>query len=167
MNLVEAKYLEYTVNVIFKEFLEYKGHENLPTYKILWKHNDKLFFANTLNFENNYTVMINKSTPDSIPYYEKLPLVENEKFPNDIREFIFSKYLGKPFANPINLYNDPLALLKESISLAKSLDKFHLDNPEYRLLNVSYLDSKIALPFILVDKDFELEPVSLIEVSKN
>lgn len=117
MNLVEAKYLEYTVNVIFKEFLEYKGHENLPTYKILWKHNDKLFFANTLNFENNYTVMINKSTPDSIPYYEKLPLVENEKFPNDIREFIFSKYLGKPFANPINLYNDPLALLKESISL--------------------------------------------------
>lgn len=63
MNLVEAKYLEYTVNVIFKEFLEYKGHENLPTYKILWKH--------------------------------------------------------------------------------------------------------IALPFILVDKDFELEPVSLIEVSKN
>lgn len=167
MNLVEAKYLEYTVNVIFKEFLEYKGHENLPTYKILWKHNDKLFFANTLNFENNYTVMINKSTPDSIPYYEKLPLVENEKFPNDIREFIFSKYLGKPFANPINLYNDPLALLKGSISSAKSLDKFHLDNPEYRLLNVSYLDSKIALPFILVDKDFELEPVSLIEVSKN
>lgn len=167
MNLVEAKYLEYTVNVIFKEFLEYKGHENLPTYKILWKHNNKLFFANTLNFENNYTVMISKSTPDSIPYYEKLPLVENEKFPNDIREFVFSKYLGKPFANPINLYNDPLALLKESISLAKSLDKFHLDNPEYRLLNVSYLDSKIALPFILVDKDFELEPVSLIEVSKN
>lgn len=167
MNLVEAKYLEYTVNVIFKEFLEYKGHENLPTYKILWKHNDKLFFANTLNFENNYTVMISKSTPDSIPYYEKLPLVENEKFPNDIREFVFSKYLGKPFANPINLYNDPLALLKESISSAKSLDKFHLDNPEYRLLNVSYLDSKIALPFILVDKDFELEPVSLIEVSKN
>lgn len=167
MNLVEAKYLEYTVNVIFKEFLEYKGHENLPTYKILWKHNDKLFFANTLNFENNYTVMISKSTPDSIPYYEKLPLVENGKFPNDIREFVFSKHLGKPFANPINLYNDPLALLKESISLAKSLDKFHLDNPEYRLLNVSYLDSKIALPFILVDKDFELEPVSLIEVSKN
>lgn len=167
MNLVEAKYLEYTVNVIFKEFLEYKGHENLPTYKILWKHNDKLFFANTLNFENNYTVMISKSTPDSIPYYEKLPLVENGKFPNDIREFVFSKYLGKPFANPINLYNDPLALLKESISLAKSLDKFHLDNPEYRLLNVSYLDSKIDLPFILVDKDFELEPISLIEVSKN
>lgn len=167
MNLVEAKYLEYTVNVIFKEFLEYKGHENLPTYKILWKHNDKLFFANTLNFENNYTVMISKSTPDSIPYYEKLPLVENEKFPNDIREFVFSKYLGKPFANPINLYNDPLALLKESISLAKSLDKFHLDNPEYRLLNVSYLDSKTTLPFILIDENFELEPVSLIEVSKN
>ena len=167
MNLVEAKYLEYTVNVIFTEFLEYKGHENLPTYKILWKHNDKLFFANTLNFENNYTVMINKSTPDSIPYYEKLPLVENEKFPNDIREFIFSKYLGKPFANPINLYNDPLALLKESISLATSLDEFHLDNPEYRLLNVSYLDSKTTLPFILIDENFELEPVSLIEVSKN
>lgn len=167
MNLVEAKYLEYTVNVIFKEFLEYNGHEDLPTYKILWKHNDKLFFANTLNFENNYTIMISKTTPDLIPYYERLSIVENSKFPNDIREFVFSKYLGKRFANPLPLYNDPLALLKDSISLATSLDEFHLDNPEYRLLNVSYLDSKIDLPFILVDKDFELEPISLIEVSKN
>lgn len=166
MNLVEAKYFEYTIN-IFKKSLEYRGNDNLPTYKILWKHNDKLLFANTLNIDNDYNILINKLSPDFNPYHDELPIVENGKFPIDIIESVHQKYFHSGFSNPVSLYNDPLALLKESISSAKSLDKFHLDNPEYRLLNVSYLDSKTTLPFILIDENFELEPASLIEVSKN
>jgi hypothetical protein len=166
MNLVEAKYLEYTIN-IFKKALEYKGNDNLPTYKILWKHNDKLLFANTLNIDDNYNILINKLSPDFNPYHDKLPIVENGKFPIDIMESIHQKYFPSGFSNPINLYNNSLALFKEAISVVKSVDTFHLDNPEYRLLNVSYLDSKTTLPFILIDENFELEPVSLIEVSKN
>lgn len=166
MNLVEAKYLEYTVS-IFKKYLEYKRNANLPIYKILWKHNDKIFFANTLNIDDNYNILINKLTPGFNPYHDKLPIIENGKFPIDVMEIIHQKYFPSGFSNPINLYNNPLSLLKEAISVVESIDEFRLDNPEYRLLNVSYLDSKIALPFILVDKDFELEPISLIEVSKN
>lgn len=166
MNLVEAKYLEYTIN-IFKKFLEHRGNDNLPTYKILWKHNDKLLFANTLNIDNDYNVLIDKLSPDFNPYHDKLPIVENGKFPIDIMESIHKKYFLSGFSNPINLYNNPLALFKEAISVVKSVDAFHLDNIEYRLLNVSYLDLKTTLPFILIDENFELEPVSLIEVSKN
>lgn len=166
MNLIEAKYLEYTINVFFKECLERKGITS-PTYKILWKHTDKLFFANTLNVDDNYTVLASKLDTDLTTYHKRLNDSDSDNFPFDIRKIVYDKYFNDIHARPISLYKTPLLLLAEAISLVNSLKEFRIDNPEYRLLNVSYLDSKIELPFMLVNKDFELEPVSLIEVSEN
>lgn len=165
MKLTEAKYLEYSINV-FKEFFEERKSAKMPTYKILWKRNNKLFFADTLNFDEDYYVLKPHIHSDLSTTNNRINVDTPDSFPADIRRVCFDNYLNKPDSHPDSLYKHPYALLREMISLVNKIDK-NIDDPEYRLLNVSYLDSDIELPFMLVNKKIELEPVSLIEVSEN
>lgn len=165
MKLTEAKYLEYSINV-FKEFFEERESAKMPTYKILWKRNNKLFFADTLKFDEDYYVLKPHIHSDLSTTNNRINVDTPDSFPADIRRVCFDNYLNKPDSHPDNLYKHPYALLKEMINFVNTIEK-NIDDPEYRLLNVSYLGTDIKIPFLLVEKDFELEPVSLIKVSKN
>lgn len=64
------------------------------------------------------------------------------------------------------LYKDPQALLAEIIAFVKTLDNITVPfDPQ--LIDVHFLNTSKELPFLFLDKDVEITPVSLIEVSKN
>lgn len=175
MNLTEANYLEYTL-YLFKEYLISEKNipnKKLPNYRIVWaKENDLLvgntLFRDTTSMKLAFRHLDSAYIPDTT--YLSVNSVPEDTFPAHPRINWYDKYQSKPnrFTDLEELYKTPDLLLRESIDFVNNLkDKKLPTDPVAMLLDYKNLSTNTELPFILVPRDVELTPVSLIEVSKN
>ena len=165
MNLLEAKRFEYFINS-FKKELESRQNakdNDLPTYKILWESNNKLFFCNTylpqsaINFNmQDYSASSNKD------------LYFFGKFDNAIKDTICNKSsVNTKTVNieSMRLYKHSLLFFDYVNYVINEFSEFPDDLDQTTIFNVQKFNSGkgTTLDFLRVEDGFTLKPVSLIE----
>lgn len=170
MNLSDAKCVEYTLS-LFEEYLNAKlrGSEDLPTYRIVWKLNGKLVTGDLLKWDSSHRVPVSTQIIQDLDVQENpLSFTDDNHFffPGNVRYAWFDKY-EHDFYTPISIYENPAILLSECVKFVKNLHSKMIKDIQPRILNIHYLESNIKLDFLLLDPKVSLEPVSLIQVSKN
>lgn len=168
MNLTKANYLEYVL-YLFQSYASKKGTKEFPTYRVVWKNNDDIFLGNSLTWDVGltHTPIEIKLNTDFEPIVSPKYISGNNKdhFPSNIRSTWVKKYTA-PFNNFVKLYLTPAELLAEAVDFVNSLD--FDDSPlQPYFKNFESLTTGVKLPFLLVPKDIDLTPVSLVKVEEN
>lgn len=165
MNLLEAKRFEYFING-FKKELESRQNakdNDLPTYKILWESNNKLFFCNTylpqtaINFNMQY---YSASSSKDLYFFGK--------FDNAIKDTICNKSsVNTKTVNieSMRLYKNSLLFFDYVNYVINEFSEFPDDLDQTTIFNVQKFNSGkgTTLDFLRVEDGFTLKPVSLIE----
>lgn len=166
MNLLEAKRLEYFIRSFKKQLESIKNAKDnyLPTYKILWESNNKLFFCNTYLSR----LLINCNEKYSASSSKDLYFLDN--FDIKIKDLICDLSFPDPKTKKVNI--DPMRLYKDPLLFFDHFDCFIRKLPEFSdaldqttIFNVQSFNSGHSqkLDFLKVGENFELNPVSLIE----
>lgn len=167
MNLTKANYLEYVL-YLFQSYASKKSKKEFPTYRVVWKNNNNMFLGNSLSWDaESQTLVQIKFDTDFEPRLSPIFASGSNKdnFPANIRSAWVKKY-DSPFNNFVKLYLTPAELLAEAIDFVNSLD---FDNSPLQpyFKDFESLTTGVKLPFLLVSKDIDLTPVSLIKIEEN
>nr|WP_302426697.1 hypothetical protein [Limosilactobacillus mucosae] len=162
MNFNQAVCVEYSLNLFEEYLIAKKNGEHIPKYSIVWKSPFGLITGKTFTTNELFTPV--KTSVDS--ELEILYIDENgNSFPANVR-FPWLDRFDKEWSSLIPLYQKPAMLLKEIVNFVESLDD--IKNPfEPQLIDVNFVDSGKKLPFLILESNTELTPVSLIEASEN
>lgn len=166
MDLTKANYLEYVL-YLFRDYASNNG-KDIPEYRIVWKTKNELFFGTTLSWDSTMhdpikTKLNSKFEP--LEFHQSISDEHEDKFPTNVRYAWFNKY-DKPSNNMLDLCSNPTMLLIEAVDFVNSLD--FDDSPlQPYFKDFESLTTGVKLPFLLVSKDIDLTPVSLIKVEEN
>ncbi len=165
MDLTRANYLEYVL-YLFKEYISDK--KDLPEYRIVWKNKNELFLGDSMSWDSSMHDPTKTKLSSEFGPLESPQSISDEykdKFPTNVRYAWFNKY-DKPFNNILGLYSTPTMLLAEAVDFVNSLD--FDDSPlQPYFKDFESLTTGVKLPFLLVPKNIDLTPVSLVKVEEN
>ncbi|WP_076634864.1 hypothetical protein [Lactiplantibacillus plantarum] len=159
MKFRQAQMFEYALS-IFPERLSQNGATELPTYKIIWKLGNDLIVANTYQTNSYNTPFTKRVRRDGEVVNDTWKSTDEDSDLYHARLIWLENY-GKPFYDPYAIYKAPSMLLSELIHHYSNLDVKE-NTGENMLFNIKYLKSNTELPFLMIDSDVELIPVSLI-----
>lgn len=166
MNFNQAVCVEYSLNLFEEYLIVKKNGEHIPKYSIVWKSPFGLITGKTFTTNELFTPVKTSVDSELIPVDEILYIDQSgNSFPANVR-FSWSDRFNKEWSSLISLYQNPTMLLKEIVRFVKSLDG--IDTPyEPQLVDVTLINSGKTLPFLLLNDNISLIPVSLIEASKS
>ncbi|WP_265478586.1 hypothetical protein [Lactiplantibacillus plantarum] len=159
MKFRQAQMFEYALS-IFPERLSQNGATGLPTYKIIWRVGNELIVANTYQV-NSFNTPFTKHVRSDGEVVSDTWTVDGEDSDLYLTRKIWFDNYENPFNNPSEIYRTPSLLLSELVRYYSDLN-VNENTEENILFNVKLLKSNTELPFLLVDSDVELVPVSLI-----
>lgn len=166
MNFNQAVCVEYSLNLFEEYLIAKKNGEHIQKYSIVWKSPFGLITGKTFITNEFFTPVKTSVDSELIPVDEILSIDQSgNSFPANVR-FSWLDRFNKKWSSLIPLYQKPAMLLKEIVNFVESLDD--IKNPfEPQLIDVSFVDSGKKLPFLILESNTELTPVSLIEASEN
>lgn len=159
MKFRQAQMFEYALS-IFPERLSQNGATGLPTYKIIWRVGNELIVANTYQVNSSNTPFTKHVRSDGEVISNTWAIDGEESDLYRTRKIWLDNY-GQPFDNPYAIYSAPSLLLSELVRHYSDLDVKE-NTGENILFNIKYLKSNTELPFLMIDPNVELMPVSLI-----
>ena len=167
MNFNQAVCVEYSLNLFEEYLIAKKNGEHIQKYSIVWKSPLGLITGKTFTTNESFTPVKTSVDSEFTPIDETLRIIEeNEKaFPANVRFPWYDKF-DRQWSSLYPLYQNPTMLLKEIVRFVESLNS--IDTPyEPQLVNVTLINSDKILPFLLLNDNISLTPVSLIEASEN
>lgn len=166
MNFNQAVCVELSLR-LFEEYVTYKNRgKHIKKYSIVWDSPFGLLMGNTFTTNEFLTPIRTYLDSEFTPIDETLKIEENEKsFPANVRFPWYDKF-DRQWSSFYPLYQNPTMLLKEIVGFVESLDS--IDTPyEPQFVDVTLINSGKTLPFLLLDDNISLTPVSLIEASES
>lgn len=166
MNFNQAVCVEYSLNLFEEYLIAKKNGEYIKKYSIVWKSPFGLITGKTFTANESFTPVKTSVDSEFIPVDEILYIDQSgNSFPANVRFSWFDRF-DKKWSSLIPLYQKPAMLLKEIVNFVESLDD--IKNPfEPQLIDVNFVDSSKKLPFLILESNTKLTPVSLIEASEN
>lgn len=161
-----AKFFDYSLHLA-KDLAMYRSN-HVSKYQIIWKIDNHFATANTLKYQGNSPVKLfvdGDWTPS-----EQIVNIQNDenRFPANIYQKFYEKFYKRRHFNAFDsLYENNEALFNELYKFVTDLNSEDSTDIGGNIYNVDFLESSLSLPFMKLDDHSTIQPVCLIEDSKN